>query len=189
VTQHPRLDFEFVASPTALRLIEPDIAPFENSSAMLLIALRSDTAYRLAVAPLIAKKLATVLRWVENQATRIEMALQEAIANAVVHGNWNIQNSNRTLEGFGDYCDEVDAALADPVRAAKAVVVEATWTVDQLSCDVSDQGAGYIELRKSDPCCAYGRGLALTAQSCDEMAWDNGRRRMRMIFRRVPGVP
>jgi len=108
-----------------------------------------------------------ILREVERQgfntnslfATRL--ALEEALVNAIKHGN-----------------------KLDP---KKKVIVEARVTRDRVEIEVEDEGPGFVRTSVPDPtaeenlCKCSGRGILLIEAYMNSVDWSRGGRRVRMV--------
>lgn len=125
---------------------------------------------------------------------RVETALHETFANALVHGNLGLP-SLCELEGDAghmDYDDAVAERLSDGARAHRRVEVSAFCETDCLRIRVSDEGdglplenwnqslaGGEYALTHADK---SGRGLYLTAMFCDELNRDDDGRTIELCF-------
>lgn len=98
----------------------------------------------------------------------VRIALEEALVNAIKHGN-----------------------RQDP---AKKVRVEATVTPERVDISVEDEGAGFDRGGVPDPTCdenicrPSGRGILLIESYMNDVRWDRGGRRIRMVKRNEPGT-
>lgn len=119
---------------------------------------------------------------------RVETALHETFANALVHGNLGLPSLCQ-LDGedpHTDYDDAVAEGLSDRAKAYRRVEVSARCEADRVRIRVSDEGdgvplehwdqsltGGEYALAHSDK---SGRGLYLTAMFCDDLnRYDEGR--------------
>lgn len=99
----------------------------------------------------------------------IKLALEEAIVNAIKHGN-----------------------QLDP---AKKVIIEAKVTPDETRLTVEDEGPGFNRESVPDPrdpenlLKASGRGILLIETYMHEVAWSNRGRRITMLRRNCPDDP
>jgi serine/threonine-protein kinase RsbW len=98
----------------------------------------------------------------------IKLALEEAMRNAIKHGN-----------------------RFDP---QKKVRIEATVTPGQAEIVIEDEGPGFTRTEVPDPTLPEnlekcgGRGIHLIEAYMNEVEWSRGGRRIRMIKRNEPGV-
>ena len=94
---------------------------------------------------------------------RAELAIIEALTNAIRHGNQH-----------------------DPLKMVELKL----WTSPNiLTCEVSDQGEGFDPEKVADPLVSDnllktgGRGVFLLREMADEATFENGGRVIRMVFR------
>jgi len=117
----------------------------------------------------------------EDLLMRIETALHETVANALVHGNLGLPSLSE-LEGEDQsaaYQQAVQAGLADPELARRRVALSARRERGQVYLQVEDEGEGLPEdhwnhsLTGGEHALAEagksGRGLYLTAMFCDDL--------------------
>ena len=105
-----------------------------------------------------------------NEQTRfaIKLALEEALINAIKHGNRN-----------------------DPT---KKVHIEATVTPEEALIIVEDEGPGFQRSSVPDPTLrenvekCSGRGILLIEAYMNQVQWSHGGRRLRMVKRNEPDV-
>jgi serine/threonine-protein kinase RsbW len=110
---------------------------------------------------------AEILREVErhgfnnNSLFATRLALEEALVNAIKHGN-----------------------QLDP---AKKVIVEARVTANRVEIEIEDQGPGFDRSSVPDPtadenlCKCSGRGILLIEAYMNQVSWSHGGRRVRMV--------
>ncbi|MDH3745709.1 MAG: response regulator [Acidobacteriota bacterium] len=105
---------------------------------------------------------------------QVGMALQEALRNAMHHGNLEVSSELRRDSSYA-YDELVAARLADPRFAERKVSVELDITTSEICCVVSDQGQGFDPGAVADPTDAKnilrasGRGLFLISTFMDEV--------------------
>lgn len=148
----------------------------------LCLSLSTAAAYGLEPAQLLGEVVRRRFGVTGALAEMIELAVAEALANAVIHGNLEIRSDMRaTLDGFQQFSALLSERLGDPALAARRVDV--AMFVDPkegLVVAVSDQGPGFDiqrELTKPvDAGAKSGRGLALIRKMARAVAGaDNGR--------------
>jgi hypothetical protein len=115
----------------------------------------------------------------------IELALHEAVSNAIIHGNLRIDGlKNLSVEDLDNFSRLLAARLADPAFAHRRVEVRVAVRDDSFTVDILDEGGGYPadRLLPAEVGQASGRGLDLIgsiARACQPL--DNGRH-LRMEF-------
>jgi len=128
--------------------------------------------------------------------TTIELSLQEAIINAVVHGNLGLGSAYKeTADDLTRYHQVIRDRLATDPAARKLIDVIAWWDDAHLSIAVGDQGDGYatVERRKQTDTLRQaagkdrrrsGRGLEIIRRFAEEVTVANGGRTIVMSFKR-----
>ncbi len=142
----------------------------------------------------------------------IELALHEAVSNALVHGNLGVSGmkelSAQELERFSR---DLGDGLADPVLAARRIAIAVRIDPPQTApagrglgpgpgpaeglpedasengralatVEITDQGAGFVP-RRPEQAGASGRGLDLIGSIADGLEIEDGGRRIRLRFR------
>lgn len=129
-------------------------------------------------------------RLAEPAASDIEFALHEAISNALLHGNLELESvKGSSLRDLGRFSDEFASRLGNPVLAARRVEVTMRIGTRTAIVEVSDEGTGFSP-RPSRPGCgeaaeeagASGRGLVLIAGLATRLQLLDGGRRTWMEF-------
>lgn len=104
----------------------------------------------------------------EQSLFAIKLALEEAMINAIKHGN-----------------------RLDP---KKKIHIEATVTSDSARIEIEDEGPGFRRSSVPDPTLpknlekCSGRGILLIEAYMDEVKWTHGGRRLRMVKRNEPDL-
>ncbi len=111
----------------------------------LALALRTVTAYSEDVAHLFSEALHPFLR---NAGficpSDMELVIHEALANAMIHGNLEINRTpSGSVEEMLQFGEKVETALATPLLADRMVWLSAAIVGHTLHLAVEDQGAGY----------------------------------------------
>jgi hypothetical protein len=164
----------------------PDVAALMRlaQSSSIFISLTTVSAYRFQLAFRVVQALAHWQPLGEERCYDMELALQEAISNAVVHGNLSVHSlENPSLNALERFSSEIAERLADPELANRRLKVAALLGEGEITIDVIDQGSGFKPgSRKSSV--ASGRGISLieTLVSGWELL-DEGRR-IRLRFDR-----
>lgn len=154
----------------------------------LYLDLSTMTAYGLEPAHQFVDALAERLEIDEERRSQMELALHEALVNAMVHGNLEIGPiSKESLDDFIQFCQLIETRLADPQFGPRRVVMYAEWPGETLDVTIEDVGPGYdttileepVELEKK-----CGRGLFLIRDIAQDIAVEDGGRRLVMRFAR-----
>ena len=141
----------------------PDVAAKLRlaQSSSIFISLTTASAYRLQLAHRIVKAIGQRRVLEEERSYDMELALQEAISNAVIHGNLSVRSlQDPSLTALERFSTEVAQKLADPGLASRRLKVAALLDEAGITIDVIDQGPGFTPgARKSSV--ASGRGISL----------------------------
>ncbi|MBI3725290.1 response regulator [bacterium] len=120
----------------------------------------------------------------------LDVALEEALANAVIHGSLDLTEAAQSLRTDRDGFERAYwERIADPAYAAKTVVVSVRTTRDEVAFTVEDKGPGFdaSALTPQEQLTTLqgvqGRGLMLIRLFMDEVVHDQGGRRIRMVKR------
>ncbi|MCC7167718.1 MAG: ATP-binding protein [Rhodospirillales bacterium] len=164
--------------------LEPALAGSEDG---VTAALTTLTAYRRNVAQ-------DFLDWTVRRGPRLSedhrvilrQAMQEALANAVLHGNLGLRNlQSVSVESYSDYLGLIQERLGARLYAGRPVVLAARWRDRHLTIAVEDSGRGFDLARSMKPVPATargGRGLAIIHGLADRVRLFNEGRRIEMDF-------
>jgi hypothetical protein len=127
-----------------------------------------------------------------HEERRIGIALQEAIVNAMVHGNLEISSDFRE-ESSPDYERLIKERLAIPKFARRRVRLRGQFETHQIQFKVSDEGPGFDPAAVPDPTdpdnlmkCS-GRGLLMMRHFMDEVVYNAEGNEVRLVKRcRMP---
>ncbi|WP_161539668.1 ATP-binding protein [Paramagnetospirillum kuznetsovii] len=113
-------------------------------------------------------------------------ALQEAVGNAVLHGNLEVGSGLRAKAAdLGAFADLMARRGADPVHASRPVTIIARWRGESLILSVEDEGPGF-HAASTNPAASVtapsGRGLAEIRAACRRLSHSRGGRRVTMRF-------
>jgi len=125
-------------------------------------------------------------RWELSQTSRndIELALHEAITNALIHGNLEIDGlRDLSVAALEQFADGLAGRVSDPAYAGRRIEISCRIAEEVATFEIVDQGPGFVPIGGSDSA-AGGRGLALIeALSLSYQLLDGGRRiRMRLAL-------
>ncbi|MBI4966901.1 MAG: ATP-binding protein [Rhodospirillales bacterium] len=169
-------------------LADTDTRPTEiRPPSSLGLVLSARTVFGLDVVSLFLNAIATRHPPARTRGHDLEVALQEALANAVIHGSLEVSSALREdPDRFALYCQLVDERLVDPHFGGRAVAVRAEWDQTGLRLSVEDQGGGYdpATLGPAVPSdiAKSGRGLQMIAALANAVAFENRGRRLIMSF-------
>jgi anti-sigma regulatory factor (Ser/Thr protein kinase) len=130
----------------------------------------------------------------ESQGHRVMVALQEALANAVVHGNLEI-SSELKERGDDAFARELAAKAADSTYASRRVEIQVDYNGRRCRWILTDQGKGFDVERvlrgkqeiEQDPeaMLASGRGIIMMRAFMDDVQYEAGGRRLILTLRKA----
>ena len=114
--------------------------------------------------------------WSDRDRWQVAMAIDEALVNAMHHGNLEVDSELRDSKNEQDYYD----AIRDRKQAApfchRRVRVEAEFSDKHICVQITDEGKGFDVSSIADPCsgaslhCVSGRGLFLIRSFMDQVS-------------------
>lgn len=155
----------------------------------LVLSLSTATAYAVDTMGLVSEAMRQSFHVRSELDTQlIEICLAEAISNAVIHGNLQIDGRLRaTAEGFESFRQTMLQRLADPVKSRRRVeICLVPLGSGMLTIAVSDQGAGFDLAEKLTQAPAAnaksGRGLNLIRKAARSVVAEDCGRTLVMTF-------
>lgn len=159
----------------------------QQGGTRLVLCLTTEAAFSLDVAVLLCDWLVAHGALGHLRRPEVELAVHEALINAIIHGNLGIRRGpSDDAEGYNSFYAAVREALARPEVACRMVAVDARWDSGPLILEVRDQGAGFDSagLVPAMPDAKSGRGLQIIREIADEISFADGGRRIRLKFHR-----
>jgi hypothetical protein len=154
------------------------------------LVLTTRSAYRCMVARPFIDALADRISLSADVRERAHSALQEAVMNAVLHGNLGLGSALRDdFAGMQNTHERIERLLLTPEVALSAVRIDAIWNSANLLLMVHDCGSGFE--RKLVPTpedwmaaghIGSGRGFQILAAFCDRLALLRGGTVIRLGF-------
>lgn len=144
-------------------------APSAPPRAGLALHLTTAAAARLNVAGAFVRALAVRQPWIQARYHDVEWAVQEALANAVMHGNLGLDSKLRgELAGMAEFGRLMTERLANPAHNTLAITLSARWGANRLVAAVWNEGGGYAPRPNASLPTApvlgpthYGQGLSI----------------------------
>lgn len=167
-------------------ILETCVAAIEASG--VCYAARTATAMAEDPSPALMRALLRRMPALEHWQPAMELALVEATANALIHGNLEVGSNLRiSAEGLSAFNRQLNDSLADPRLAGRYVVVTAIPLGSHgVTVAVSDQGNGYdvgqVLARRRSASTKSGRGLDLIQKVARRVHGEDGGRTIRMDF-------
>ncbi|MHC8492679.1 SpoIIE family protein phosphatase [Thalassospira sp. SM2505] len=171
-----------------------DIAPLIKQQGgnknTLSICLSTRSAYYLPV----ARKFVTALRHREligeKIAPTVEMAVQEAFANSLIHGNLELDTSGHlSMDSFTELGEETKRRLASGKHGGRAILLTARKRKNgHIVISINDQGNGFTPPADSCPTnvagrkTTFGRGLPLIRSLCHAVNFSRDGRSIELEF-------
>ncbi len=168
----------------------------------LFASLTTATAKELALANHLVSALSARQTLRPDTRDDIELAVHEAISNALIHGNLQISSpEGLSINSLERFTSDVARRLTDPSFADRRIEAACTLAPGAVVIEVADQGLGYTPVRSpSGPPparrpppgtdhrqtivpLASGRGLDLIGALADSFEFQDGGRRIVMRFR------
>lgn len=149
----------------------------------LAVSLTTLTANRLPVAQAVVQAIAH-RRPLEGEARQnIELAVHEAVTNALIHGNLRVDTiAEMTAEALADFSQRIAARLADPIYARRRIGILIAFVDEDIVVEVTDEGDGYAPALRRQPSTAFGRGIDLIQAVSAQTDVLDGGWRIRMRF-------
>jgi len=154
------------------------------------LVLTTRSAYRCLVAKPFIEAISERIHLTDDVRERAHTALQEAVMNAVLHGNLGLDSSLRDdLAGMDKTHQKIEQLLLTPQVALGAVRIDAIWNSTDLLIMVRDSGNGFD--RKQVPTSeewmaaghiGSGRGFLILEAFCDRLALLRGGTVIRLGF-------
>ena len=144
------------------------------------LSLATVTAFSLQVAPLVGLVLAARGVLGADKRSVVELCLQEAVANAIIHGNLGISSTAKDHpEGYRVFSQMVNARLGEPELRGRRVELFVRWSGAALEISVADQGAGFDVAKlpaEADTHSRSGRGFVFMRALAGRVAVTDGGR-------------
>ncbi|WKA29842.1 ATP-binding protein [Bradyrhizobium roseum] len=185
-------------SPPATQCIEADLAdecqiaePRHRIMGHLSLLVTTKSAYRHHISRAFVEAIESRTTLSNDLHDRIYTATQEAVMNAVLHGNLRIEAGLRdNLERFVEFHESIERKLALPEVAGGMVRVDALWNSKMLYVVIRDSGDGYdkaavpsLSETIGDSPVGRGRGLSILETICDRVVLLHGGRAIKLGFR------
>lgn len=131
----------------------------------IIFSFNTTSSYKMVLSYTVSKYLARKLELTSERAYSINIALHEAITNAIIHGNLELQSNFNDLESFVFYYDEVEKRLKTPPYNKRRITVEVEVLEDLITVCVVNEGKGYnaTEVRKKTLEEPSGKGMSMIA--------------------------
>ena len=128
------------------------------------------------IGPTIEHLQSNLPKWSDRDRLQIGMAMDEALVNAMHHGNLEVDSKMRESENEKEYYDLIRDRKNVTPFCHRRVRVEAEFSDDHICVQISDDGKGFNPDVIPDPTCEQnlhkvsGRGLFLIRSFMDQVA-------------------
>lgn len=167
-------------------LREPEwLVPFAEGEEKHVVAMSSRAASADGVSRAVTFGISRHISIAKDVGERVQTALQEAVVNAVAHGNLALSSQmRRDLPGCEQFEKMVAERLKVPDFASLPLAISVTARRDAIDVSVRDSGAGYAVRERSDTSdvSLYGRGLKIIGAMADTVTTREGGRNISMRF-------
>ena len=122
--------------------------------------------------------------------TEAKLALYEALANAVEHGNLEIDfdEKSKALANDGSISSIIDLRRLDPRYRTRKVRIDASYGRTKAVWTISDEGPGFTHSgieetrRLGDTSALHGRGILLMKHYMTEVIWNETGNKVRLVL-------
>jgi len=152
-------------------------------AAALLLRVSTATALRLDIAGPFTAAIGDRCPAARGIASGLHLAIQEAVGNAVMHGNLELDGALRaTPGGWRLFAETMHERSQDPALTRRAITLSANWDVQSVEVTVEDLGPGFDPAVPHPAGVASGRGLGLIHGACSAVGFAVQGRRIEMRF-------
>ena len=151
----------------------PALASLQQDNPDFAISLNSITAYQSAVPEILARAFNARFNFKIHRLLAIRTCLQEALANAVVHGNLGLRNTSTTHEDFISYYHRIAQLLSETMYGFRRISITVWHYNTYVKIAVANEGFGFpypARFENTGGHHVYGRGLFII-RSLSQRAW------------------
>lgn len=145
--------------------------------AQLYFILENEVALVRGLVSRLKQELCSFLKFSHCEVTRVGIALEEALLNALYHGNLEV-SSELKQDGDAPFFDLVRQRQREEPYAARRIHVKAEYFTDSAVFVIRDEGPGFDSSTLPDPtdpenlCKPSGRGTMLIRTFLDEVSYN-----------------
>jgi anti-sigma regulatory factor (Ser/Thr protein kinase) len=155
---------------------------FEDSPD-LSISLTTQTCYKNNTAICIAEMLSERFGLLESKKIDVSTCLQEAIMNAILHGNLNISSNFHSIKSFEKHQEGIEKRLSKNHYKDKRIHISAWDTHKGIKISVRDEGSGFsLNCEQQKDGTPHGRGLMFIKTMANDMWLGDDKRTLFMNF-------
>ena len=165
-----------------------EIAPFVKN---VQIRIPSKVVTILYIVDYLKSHYGPICRPHQIEINRFNLCLHEALTNAVVHGNLEVQSSVKETD-WKKFTELINEREMDPRYMSREVMIDYWATGTELVFEIEDQGTGFDLSALPDPkeptaLLFSGRGILLIRTFMDEVRWNETSNQIRMV-KKLNGV-
>ena len=150
----------------------------------LRLRLTSPTAYRWPVGEMVTDLLSHRVALAPDLRGSIAIAIHEAVLNAVIHGNLEIESpTERGFEAIEALRERIAARLRDPCLRDRKCEIRLRWTNAHVLAWITDEGPGFTPRQGRNPELPWGRGIQIIRALASRCRWRKGGRRLALAFK------
>ena|GEM_PF-1622133 len=156
-----------------------------HKNSEIILSITTATCYKNDIALCFADILSERMGLAAEKTSDIATCLQEAIANAILHGNLGVSSEFDTMHDFDEYQAKIDQHLQQDEYKYKRIHISAWDGHSRLKIAVSDEGNGFDlsrNLLAPDKHLAHGRGLLFIKAMTEDMWLSEDKRTLFMTF-------
>jgi anti-sigma regulatory factor (Ser/Thr protein kinase) len=184
-------------SPPTTQCVETGLAneghirqPRQRIVGHLSLLVTTKSAYRHPISRAFVEAIESRTALSHDLHDRIYTATQEAVMNAVLHGNLRIEGGLRdNLDHFVEFHESIERKLALPEIAGGLIRVDALWNSKMFYVVIRDSGDGYekeavplLSDTIAGTPAGSGRGLSILEAICDRVVLLHGGRAIKLGF-------
>jgi len=155
---------------------------FEDSPD-LSISLTTQTCYSNNMAICVAEMLSERFGLLESKKIDVSTCLQEAIMNAILHGNLDIKSDFNSIASFKKHQAEIEERLSKNHYKDKRIHISAWDTHKGIKISVRDEGSGFsLNCEQQKDGTPHGRGLMFIKTMANDMWLGDDKRTLFMNF-------
>jgi CheY-like chemotaxis protein/anti-sigma regulatory factor (Ser/Thr protein kinase) len=151
--------------------------------------IRANRANARWLAQQLAVELAAFVFDGDPRPRRLQIAVDEALTNAIIHGALEVDSSLKDQASVFE--EVVSAREADPEWSSRLVRVACDFLPSRVEIVITDPGRGFDAAALPDPAdveavlACHGRGILMMRALVDEVEFENGGRTVRLAMRPV----
>ena len=139
--------------------------------------LKNDTSIMSGMSRFLGGKAGSIGICSEAELPRLIIAMEEALLNACLHGNLELESSLKEEDGNQFEVLAAERAVSSPWNNRR-VTVDASFTPEQMTVQIKDEGKGFDPTALPDPTDPenllkpHGRGVMMMRLFLDEVKWN-----------------